>query len=85
MWREMVDISPADYARQHPVRTGGRECWLCQIPQRELMDKARREDGLSLDQIRGYLIDVLGYSPDLATVHRVKGHFVNGRHHERAE
>lgn len=75
--------TPAEFAKIVPARGGGRACWVCSIKDAQLLNDAKTKDGLTLEQIRQYAIQVLGYSKDLATPGKFRGHFVVARHHER--
>lgn len=74
-------ISPSEWAASNPARTGGRPCWFCSLSQRDLLEKAHTEDKLTLTQVLGYMLDVLGIED--ATIGKVRAHFLNGKHHRR--
>jgi hypothetical protein len=75
------------------TRRTARECWICNIPERETIDAQWRKDqvvrkravnrrlGVSTRRMIEWLIDEHGYSPDEATHPKLKNHF-DRRHHE---
>lgn len=56
-------------------RKGGQPCWICSIPERAWVEKARKE-GRTLTVIAAVLIRQ-GHSEEIATTHRIKGHMAN--------
>ena len=75
--------SPAEFAREHPPKKGGRKCAVCRLPDTDLavVNAARTEDLLTYQQIYDYIRNVLG--GEGVTWDSVRGHFINGKHHER--
>ena len=57
-------------------------CWLCNIPQREEIEKAKTEQSVSSTIIREWLINEHKYTKDVATITRIDYHFKRG-HHEK--
>lgn len=65
-------IANEEAAKQHGP---GVQCWVCSIPEREWIEKARRE-GRTLPVIAATLVRV-GHPKDKATVHRISNHLLN--------
>ncbi len=74
-----------------PQRRGGKPCWVCSLPEIKQLDQGRR-DGVSMLSIRSFMLAAkdgdppgLGYSPEEATIGRIRSHFEQGKHHERTK
>lgn len=76
-------VSLEAYAAANPPKRGGIPCWACNIPETDEINNSRRK-GRSIMTILRWLQVVRGYG-DQATKGRLEGHFVNNRHHEKAE
>lgn len=73
--RDIREFAAAKHADRYP-------CWVCGIPEREVIDAILRGGGVSDAALADYLVEKKGYSADLATFHRVRGHR-HRRHHEQ--
>lgn len=71
-----------------------RICWVCRLPEREVIDERRRADdelraatgnlhaGISVKNFAKWLKQERGYSPEEATETKFKAHFERNHHHQ---
>lgn len=68
-----VRKSLATFVKEHPAPRPGPSCWTCKIKERAEIEEGRRQ-GLSLRQIREWLITECGYSDSVVSRHRIEHH-----------
>lgn len=73
--RSKVTFTAADldaYAEEHKKKPGP-PCWLCGIPERQLIEEGRKRGKTYLTLV-GFLVERCGYPKDVATYSRVSSH-----------
>lgn len=74
-------VSLETFAKNSRRGKSGVPCWLCSIPERRVVEEGKAK-GTTYMLIRDWLVSECGYDPEIVTFHKIKGHFLQGRHHE---
>lgn len=68
----MIDLDAIAAEEEEKIPGPGVKCWLCSIPERDWVEKARRE-GRTLPVIAAVLVRQ-GYDKDRVGIHRLSNH-----------
>lgn len=68
-------------ADEYNARPRGKPCWVCGIPEREELERAK-DAGVGPSAMQHWLINDCGYSKEIVTTNRLAGHFAKNKHYE---